>query len=87
MTKFAFAFNTSTHESTKQTPFKLQFGRKPKIPIDILLPNDNLHTREKILKEVLVKEKDEEFLQLEDIDEDKIEQKLPQEAQLYLKNL
>ncbi len=66
--KIAFAYNTSTHESTKQTPFELQFGRKPKIPIDILLPNDDLYIREKILKEVLVKENDEEFLQLEDID-------------------
>ncbi len=85
--KIAFALNTSTYESTRQTPFELQFGQKPKIPIDVLLPNDNLYTREKILKEILVKENDEELLQLEDIDEDKFEQNLPQVAQLYLKNL
>jgi hypothetical protein len=42
--KIAFAYNTSTHESTKQTPFEVQFGRRPKIPIDILLPNNNFYT-------------------------------------------
>ena len=85
--KIAFAYNTSTHESTKQTPFELQFGRKPKLPIDILLPNVNLYTREKILKEVLIEENGEQIIQLEDLDENIFEQKLPQVAQFYLENL
>jgi hypothetical protein len=32
-----FAYNTSVHASTKHTPFELVFGRKPKIPLDLIL--------------------------------------------------
>ena len=39
------------YESTRQTPFEMMFGRKPKIPIDIVLPNTEKHDREPILKE------------------------------------
>ena len=39
LNKIAFAYNTSVHLTTKTTPFELQFGRKPMIPIDILIPN------------------------------------------------
>ena len=46
-----------------------------------------MYTREKIVKEVLVKENDEEFLQLEDIDEEIFEHRLPNVAQLYLEKL
>jgi hypothetical protein len=46
--KLSFAYNTSVH----LTPFELQFGRKPNIPIDIELPNTELCTREKIRKEI-----------------------------------
>jgi len=35
--QLAFAYNTSVHNTTKQTPFELMFGRKPKIPIDLVL--------------------------------------------------
>jgi len=33
--KLSFAYNTSVQLTTKLTPFELQFGRKPNIPIDI----------------------------------------------------
>jgi hypothetical protein len=48
LNKIAFAYNTSVHETTEATPFELQFGRKPTIQIDILLPNTELHQRESI---------------------------------------
>jgi hypothetical protein len=85
--KIAFVYNTSIHESTKQTPFEQQFGRKPKKPIDIFLPNVNLYTREKILKEVLIEENGEQFIQLEDLDENIFEKKLQQVTKFYLENL
>ena len=40
LNKFAYAYNSAIQESTKQTPFEMMFGRKPKIPIDIILPNE-----------------------------------------------
>lgn len=33
-----FAINTSKHASTKETPFFLNYGQHPKIPIDLQLP-------------------------------------------------
>ena len=50
LSKYAYAYNTSEHEATKFTPFELMFGRKPKIPIDIFIPNFNNFNREPILK-------------------------------------
>ena len=41
LNKFAYAYNSAIQESTKQTPFEMMFGRKPKIPMDIVLPNHN----------------------------------------------
>ena len=32
-----FAYNTATHTTTKATPFEMVYGRKPKIPIDLVL--------------------------------------------------
>lgn len=36
LNKLAFAYNSSVHASTRQTPFELMFGRMPRIPIDIV---------------------------------------------------
>ncbi len=33
-----FAYNTSVNASTKCTPFEMMYGRKPKLPLDLLLP-------------------------------------------------
>ena len=39
-----FAYRTSVHESTKDTPFFLMFGRDPITPLDrSLLPHVNMH--------------------------------------------
>ena len=32
----AFAYNTAVHSSTKATPFELMYGRKPKVPVDLI---------------------------------------------------
>ena len=53
LNKIAFAYNVSVHETTQTTPFELLFGRKPTIPIDILLPNTELHQSESILTQLL----------------------------------
>jgi hypothetical protein len=34
-----FAYNTSVNVATKCTPFEMMYGRKPKLPLDLLLPN------------------------------------------------
>jgi hypothetical protein len=86
--KLSFAYNTSVQLTTRLTPFELQFGRKPNIPIDIVLPNTELHTREKIIKEII--EKDEtlgDIVVLEDLDENYWENKMPEVARNYLKKL
>ena len=52
--KYAYAYNSSVHTSIRQTPFEMMFCRKPKIPIDLILPNTEVHDREPILKEFQV---------------------------------
>ena len=37
--KLAFAYNTSTHATTKFSPFYLMYGRQPKIPLDLFSHN------------------------------------------------
>ena len=39
----AFAYNTSTHSTTKFTPFELVYGRKPKVPLDLIFPDVKLN--------------------------------------------
>ena len=36
--QLTFAYNTATHEGTKHSPFYLMFGRKPKVPLDLMRP-------------------------------------------------
>ena len=33
-----FAFNSSVHATTKCTPFELMYGRKPRLPLDLFIP-------------------------------------------------
>ena len=37
-----FAYNSSVHSATKCTPFEMMYGRKPKLPLDVFLPNVNI---------------------------------------------
>ena len=70
LSKISFAYNTSTHSTTKQTPFELQFGRKPTIPIDIVIPNIELHQREAVVKEYKINDEQlGDTTVLEDIDD------------------
>ena len=41
MNKLAYAYNTSQHATTGFTPFEIQFGRKPKMPLDLIIENPN----------------------------------------------
>ena len=41
--KLAFAYNSSVHASTKQTPFEMTFGQKPRLPCDVAFgPETNI---------------------------------------------
>ena len=37
--KLVFAYNVSVHSATNQTPFTMQFGQTPRIPIDLAFPH------------------------------------------------
>ena len=41
LNKLAYAYNTSQHATTGFTPFEIQFGRKPKMPLDLIIENPN----------------------------------------------
>ena len=49
LNKLAYAFNSSFHSTTGFTTYEMLFGRKPKIPIDLVIinPNQNLLGRER----------------------------------------
>jgi hypothetical protein len=38
----AFAYNTAVQASTKCTPFELVYGRLPKIPLDLVIPDSSV---------------------------------------------
>ncbi|CAF0934377.1 unnamed protein product [Brachionus calyciflorus] len=38
----SFAYNTATHSTTKFTPYELMYGRKPKLPIDLVYKTQKL---------------------------------------------
>jgi hypothetical protein len=37
-----FSYNTAVHSTTKFSPFELTYGRTPKIPIDLIMPDESL---------------------------------------------
>ena len=41
LNKLAYAYNSSVHSTTGFTPFEMQFGRQPKMPIDLIIENQN----------------------------------------------
>lgn len=86
LNKLAFAYNTSRHSITQQTPFEMMFGRKPRIPIDIILPNLDELNREPNLKEYKLINEFGTVKVMEDC-EKIIEENTPLVAQNYLNEL
>ena len=84
LNKFAYAYNSAIQESTKQTPFEMMFGRKPKIPMDIVLPNHNGVDNQVNERQP---EQDNENLGEVTILEEQTSTNIPQEASQYLEQL
>lgn len=83
--KFSFAYNTATHSTTKQMPFELMFCRKPRIPIDILIPIIDQAQRDPIIIQTSENNDDlGEVSILEDIDEQETNKNIPKQALDYL---
>ena len=40
MAPLAFAYNTAVHSTTKVSPFEMVYGRKPRLPIDLIFPTE-----------------------------------------------
>ena len=80
---FAFAYNSSIHMSTKQTPFEMMFCRKPRIPVDTIVPSLENIDRVPIVNEYkLVDQNNQEVTVLEDFNKE-VELKLPSIASDY----
>ncbi|CAF0928721.1 unnamed protein product [Brachionus calyciflorus] len=84
--QLAFAYNSSVHASTNQTPFEMMYRRKPRIPIDIIFPNTEISNRLPVLKEFKIINELGEVTVLEDHN-DLIESNLPKIATEYLEEL
>ena len=82
--KLAYAYNTAVNDTIKQTPFEMMFLRKPKIPIDLLIPPINERGRERIDKPETIEIDREQVEILEDVE---VELSMPEKAREYLKEL
>jgi hypothetical protein len=50
--KLAFAYNTATQAATKKTPFELEFGDKPKVPLDLFIHANDDETRSETIEQL-----------------------------------
>ena len=53
----AFAYNTAVHATTKATLFEMVYGRKPRLPIDLIFPTE-VEFQVEMEPEEFVKEKE-----------------------------
>ena len=81
--KFTYVYITSVQETTKQTPFEMMFGRKPKLPIDIALASVEIPQETNVEEQNQSNQNSGEATILND--NEKI--KIPEEAQNYLNKL
>ncbi|CAF1067778.1 unnamed protein product [Brachionus calyciflorus] len=86
LNKFSFAYNSAVHSVTKQTPFEMMFGQRPRIPIDFIFPNLDSLNRTPILEEYKLVNDLGEITVMEDY-EKVIEQNVKAVAQNYSNEL
>ena len=87
LNKYSFAYNSSEHATIKQTPYEMMFGRQPRIPIDVVLPQiESLILREPILTKYNINTEFGDVTVLEDVQQT-IMDMAPQVALKYLDNL
>lgn len=82
--KLAYAYNSSVHETIKQTPFEMMFLRKPKIPIDLIIPPIENTSRERMHR---VRIENTEKSEVEVLDDIEVEVNMPENAKQYLADL
>lgn len=58
-----FAYRTSVHSSTKETPFYLVYGRQPRLPVDLALPTGPVESLPEDFEE-LIEQMCQSFLRL-----------------------
>ena len=46
LNQLMFAYNSSVHQTTKQTPFMMVYGRAPRIPKDVIYGFEKEYERE-----------------------------------------
>lgn len=56
-----FAYRTSIHSSTKETPFYLVYGRQPRLPVDLALPTGPVESLPEDFEE-LIEQRCQSFL-------------------------
>jgi len=92
LAKMAFAYNSSVHETTGQTPFETMFGRRPRIPIDIAFPNvlefdTVIGQNEKIEIEFAPSSQQINMEKVEILEDSNTLEKLPRHVREHIENL
>ena len=86
LNKLTYAYNSSVHSATKQSPFQMQFGRKPKIPLDLIIDNSYANIRPERTENVISIDDNNTIVTVTDKIEE-YDKKLPQLGRDYMNNL